>query len=194
MTLYRRRSVLLAAAAALLLVVSLISGRGGSGGGTVEPMVQIVLIRRPLMAGARIEPADLAVSSVPRRWADPHQLSDPAAAVGRRSAVPLPAGAPLIDSELAPNRAPSQARDVAVRLDEVAGLPGGDLVETIADLYLVMPGRPPRIRLVIREVLVVASSSADGAMVATLRVADGDVAMLIEAESAGSLRLVRRAQ
>lgn len=193
MTLHRRRSALLAAAAAVLLAVSLIGGRGGSGGGTVEPLVQIVSIRRPLATGARIVPADLTVSSVPSRWANPHQLSDPAAAVGRRSAVPLPAGAPLIDSELATNRAPSRARDVAVRLDEVAGLPGGDLVETTADLYLVTPGRPPRIRLVIRDVLVVASSSDNGAMVATLRVADGDVAMLIEAESAGSLRLVRRA-
>jgi Flp pilus assembly protein CpaB len=193
MTLHRRRSGLLAAAAAVLLAVSLIGGRGGSGGGTVEPLVQIVSIRRPLATGDRIVPADLAVSTVPSRWATPHQLSDPAAAVGRRSAVPLPAGAPLIDSELATNRAPSRARDVAVRLDEVAGLPGGDLVETTADLYLVTPGRPPRIRLVIRDVLVVASSSDSGAMVATLRVADGDVAMLIEAESAGSLRLVRRA-
>jgi hypothetical protein len=106
--------------------------------------------------------------------------------------VPLPAGAPLIDSELATVAVSSRARDVAVRLDQVAGLPGGDLVDASADLYLVMPGRPPGIRLVIRDVLVVASSSADGAMVATLRVADGDVAMLIEAESAGSLRLVRR--
>jgi Flp pilus assembly protein CpaB len=192
MTIYRRRSVLLVAAAAMLLVLSLISGRGGSGSGTVEPLVQIVSIRRPLTAGARIAPADLAVSSVPSRWANPHQLSDPAAAVGRRSAVPLPVGAPLIDSELATVAAPSRARDVAVRLDQVAGLPGGDLVDASADLYLVMPGSPPRIRLVIRDVLVVASSSADGAMVATLRVADGDVAMLIEAESAGSLRLVRR--
>jgi Flp pilus assembly protein CpaB len=194
MTLHRRRSVLLVAVAAVLLVVSLISGQGGSRGGTVDPLVQIVSIRRPLSTGARIVSADLAVSSVPSRWANPHQLSDPAAAIGRRSAVPLPAGAPLIDSELATIQAPSRARDVAVRLDEVAGLPGGDLVDDNADLYLVMAGSPPRIRLVIRDVLVVASSAADGAMVATLRVADGDVAMLIEAESAGSLRLVRRAR
>jgi len=68
MTLYRRRSVLLVAAAALLLVVSLISGRGGSGSGTVEPLVQIVsILRRPLTAGVRIAPADLAGSSVPSR-------------------------------------------------------------------------------------------------------------------------------
>jgi hypothetical protein len=95
---------------------------------------------------------------------------------------------------VATGRTPSRARDVAVRLDQVAGLPGGDLVDTNADLYLVVPGRPPRIRLVIQDVLVVASSSADGAMVATLRVTDTDVAMLIEAESDGSLRLVRRAR
>jgi phytoene dehydrogenase-like protein len=70
--------------------------------------------------------------------------------------------------------------------------PGDDIAGTTADLYLVTPGRPPRIRLVIAGVQVVGSSTADGAMVATLRVSSGDVAALIEAESSGGLRLAGR--
>ena len=45
----------------------------------------------------RFAAADLAVTSVPSRWADPHQLTDPASAIGQRSAVTLSAGAPLMD-------------------------------------------------------------------------------------------------
>ena len=192
MTRHRRRSIALAVVAALLVLASLMRG-GGDATSSVDPMVQIVSVRRPLAAGVRITASDLAVRTVPSRWADPHQLTDPGAAIGRRSAVPLSAGAPLMDAELATAEVfGAHFRDVAVRLDDVAGLPGDDLAGTTADLYLVTPGRPPRIRLVIGGVQVVGSSTADGAMVATLRVSSADVAALIEAESSGSLRLAGR--
>lgn len=192
MTRHRRRSIGLAALAVVLVLVSLMRG-GGNASSSVDPLVQIVSVRRPLAAGVRIAASDLAVRTVPSRWADPHQLTDPEAAIGRRSAVPLEAGAPLMDAELADAEdSGAHSRDVAVRLDDVAGLPGGDLAGTTADLYLVTPGRPPHIRLVIAGVQVVGSSTADGAMVATLRVSSGDVAALIEAESSGSLRLAGR--
>lgn len=192
MTRHRRRSIGLAALAVVLVLVSLMRG-GGNASSSVDPLVQIVSVRRPLAAGVRIAASDLAVRTVPSRWADPHQLTDPEAAIGRRSAVPLEAGAPLMDAELAAAEdSGAHSRDVAVRLDDVAGLPGGDLAGTTADLYLVTPGRPPHIRLVIAGVQVVGSSTADGAMVATLRVSSGDVAALIEAESSGSLRLAGR--
>jgi len=192
MTRHRRRSIALAVVAGLLVLASLMRG-GGDASSSVDPLVQIVSVRRPLGAGVRIAASDLAVRTVPSRWADPHQLSDPAAAIGRRSAVPLAAGAPLMDAELATAGASgAHSRDVAVRLDDVAGLPGDDLAGTSADLYLVTPGRQPRIRLVIAGVQVVGSSSADGAMAATLRVSTGDVAALIEAESSGGLRLAVR--
>jgi pilus assembly protein CpaB len=192
MTRHRRRSLALAAVAIVLVLASLMRGAGGASS-SVDPLVQVVSVRRPLAAGTRIVAADLAVRSMPSRWAEPHQLTDPAAAIGRRSAVPLSAGAPLMDAEIAAaETVGSRSRDVAVRLDDVAGLPASDLAGTTADLYLVTPGRPPRIRLVIEAVQVVESSTTDGAMVATLRVSSADVASLIAAESSGSLRLAGR--
>jgi Flp pilus assembly protein CpaB len=191
MTRHRRRSIALAAVAAALVIASVM--RGGHTSRSADPLVQIVSVRRPLAAGVRITASDLAVRAVPSRWADPHQMTDPGAAVGRRSAVPLSAGAPLMDAELAAGEVSSlRSRDLAVRLDDVAGLPADDLAGTTADLYLVVPGRPPRIRLVIEGVQVVGSSATDGVMVATLRVSSRDVAALIEAESSGSLRLAGR--
>ena len=192
MTRHRRRSVALAAAAVVLVLASQMRGGGGASP-SVDPLVQVVSVRRPLAGGTRIIASDLAVRSIPSRWADPHQLTDPAAAIGRRSAVSLSAGAPLMDAELAAaGTAGAHSRDVAVRLDDAAGLPAGDLAGTTADLYLVTPGRPPQIRLVIEAVRVVGSSAAEGVMVATLRVSSADVASLIAAESSGSLRLAGR--
>jgi len=164
----------------------MVSG-GGEGADRADPLVQLVSIRRPVAAGDRVVAADLAVTTVPSRYANPHQLTDPSAAVGHRTAVSLTAGSPLMDAELAEDGAPPRSRDVTVRLDDVAGLPAGDLAGTTADLYLVVAGTPPLVRIVIRDVRVVGSSSTDGAMVATLRVSSADVAVLIEAESAGGL-------
>src|SRR5207245_3503433 len=113
---------------------------GGDASSSVDPLVQIVSVRWPLAAGVRIAASDLAVRTVPSRWADPHQLTDPAAAIGRRSAVQLAADAPLMDAELAAAEVSGvHFRDVAVRLDDVAGLPGDDLAGTIAELDLVSP-------------------------------------------------------
>lgn len=191
MSRHRRRSIALGAVAILLLAFALL-GTGGSHKPVSEPMQQVVSIRRPLTAGARITPADLNVSEVPSTWASPHQLNDPAAAVGHRAAIDLPSGAPLMDSELANPGSPPGSRDVSLRLDDAAGLPLDPPDGATADLYLVEPGRAPRVQLVLADALVVASSRSDGASVATLRVGSRDVAALIEAESQGSLRLVTR--
>jgi Flp pilus assembly protein CpaB len=188
---HRRRSVALGGVAVLLLAVALL-GTGGSHKPVSEPMQQVVSIRRPLTAGARITPADLNVSEVPSTWASPHQLNDPAAAVGHRTAIDLPSGAPLMDSELANPGSPPGSRDLSLRLDDAAGLPLDPPDGATADLYLVEPGRVPRVQLVLADALVVASSRSDGAAVATLRVGSRDVVALIEAESQGSLRLVTR--
>jgi hypothetical protein len=169
-----------------------LNGFGGSGRPSPQPMQRVVSLRRPVAPGQRIAPADLATGAVPITWASPHQLADPGVAVGRVAAVALPAGAPLMDSELAVTSAGQVGRDVSLRLDEAAGLPL-DLPDGLtADLYLVRPGRAPRVQLVLADTLVIASRTVDGTAVATLRVRDRDVPVLIEAESAGSLRLVGR--
>jgi hypothetical protein len=188
---HRRRGVAFAALALVLALVAL-NGFGGSGRPSPQPMQRVVSLRRPVAPGQRIAPADLATGAVPITWASPHQLADPGVAVGRVAAVALPAGAPLMDSELAVTSAGQVGRDVSLRLDEAAGLPLDPPDGLTADLYLVRPGRAPRVQLVLADTLVIASRTVDGTAVATLRVRDRDVPVLIEAESAGSLRLVGR--
>ena len=188
---HRRRSVVFAMPFLALALVALY-GFGGSGRPSPQPMQRVVSMRRPVAPGQRIAPADLATGAAPITWANPHQLADPGVAVGQLAAVPLPAGAPLMDSELAASSAGQDGRDVSLRLDDAAGLPLDPPDGLTADLYLVQPGRAPRVQLVLADALVIASRTVDGAAVATLRVRARDVPVLIQAESAGSLRLVGR--
>jgi hypothetical protein len=191
MSRHRRRSVVFGTLA-LVLALAALYGFGGSGRPSPQPMQRVVSMRRPVAPGQRIAPADLATGAVPIAWVNPHQLADPGLAVGQVAAVALPAGAPLMDSELADSSAGQDGRDVSLRLDEAAGLPLDPPDGLTADLYLVRPGRAPRVQLVLADALVVASRTVDGAAVATLRVRAHDVPGLIQAESAGSLRLVGR--
>jgi len=190
MSRHRRRSLVFAAIALGLVALTLFTGGGHRPSAPV--MRQVVEIRRPLIAGQRIGAADLSTLAVPAQWADPHQLSDPAAAIGRPVSVPLPAGSPLMDAELTAAESSPAMRDITVRLDDNAGLPLDSPDGMPADLYVVQAGRPPSVSLVMRGVLVVRSSRDDGVSRATLRVAPDQVAGLIEAETRGSLRLVGR--
>ena len=192
MSRHRRRSVAFGALALVLALVALYGLGGSSGRPSLEPMQRVVSIRRPVSPGQRIAPADLATGAVPVTWANPHQLVDPGVAVGQLAAVALPAGAPLMDSELVRAPAGQDGRDVSLRLDEAAGLPLDPPDGLTADLYVVRPARVPRVQLVLADALVIASRTVDGAAVATLRVPARDVPALIRAESAGSLRLVGR--
>ena len=191
MSRHRRRSVVFGTLALVLALVALY-GFGGSGRPSPQPMQRVVSLRRPVAPGQRIVPADLATGAVPITWANPHQLVHPGVAVGQLAAVALPAGAPLMDSELADSSAGQDGRDVSLRLDEAAGLPLDPPDGLTADLYLVRPGRAPRVDLVLADALVIASRTVDGAAVATLRVRAHDVPGLIQAEAAGALRLVGR--
>ena len=103
----------------------------------------------------------------------------------------MPAGVPLIDAMVAEVRTRGAARDLALRLDDAAGLPREPVAGARADVYQVRSGSG-RARLVIAGVQVVAAASADGVATATVRVSPADVPRLIAAEAAGSLRLVAR--
>jgi Flp pilus assembly protein CpaB len=190
MTRHRRRALSFAAVGVVLAVLALSSRGDDAPSADISTPVQVLSARRPIDAGRVITAADIATSSVPAAWASPHQLSDPASVVGRRLAVPLAAGAPLMEAEVLVTRSAPGSRAVAVRLDDVAGVPAGGLSGATADLYLVEPGRTVSVRLVLRDVLVIEAGRVDGAAVATLRVPPNAVQALISAESAGSLRLV----
>jgi hypothetical protein len=129
---------------------------------------------------------------MPATWASPHQLADPSAAIGRRATVALVAGAPVMDAEVVSAAPPPAARELALRLDDVAGLPAGDLADVRGDVYLTPPGRGARTRLVLANVLVLSARRGDAGSVATVVLPPAAVPDAIAAEGAGSLRLVVR--
>jgi Flp pilus assembly protein CpaB len=193
MSRHRRRSLVLALVGVVLALLGLSRlGSGAEGRAPTGRRVMRVVAVRPVPAGVRIAAADLGTVRLPAAWASPHQLTDPADAIGRRAAVPLVAGAPVMDAEVSASAAPADARELAVRLDDAAGIPAGDLADVRGDLYLTPPGRGSRTRLVLANVLVVAARRDDSGSVATLLLPPSAVAGAIAAEGEGSLRLVVR--
>jgi Flp pilus assembly protein CpaB len=188
----RRRSLTLLGLAAALVLVALTGAGGGRPAPVSAPLVRALVVQRALAAGARIEAADLRLVSLPAAARSAHQLTEARAAVGRRVAVALAPGEPLMDAELAGVVRDARARDVALRLDDAAGVPAGDLAGTRADVYLTLPRRGARPILVLTGAWVVNATSGDGSASATVRVPRAAVAGLIAAESSGSLRLVAR--
>ena len=77
--------------------------------------------------------------------------------------------------------------DMGWRTRRIPVSPGRD------DLYATTAGRGGRTRAVLRDVLVVSASAGDGDAVATLRVPERFVPVLVAAEGRSSLRLVVRA-
>lgn len=191
MSRHRRRSIALALGGVALALFALgrmaQGGRGQPAAGTrVARVVTVRLVR----AGDRLTAADLGIVRVAAAGAPPHQLTRASQAIGRRTAVTLVPGAPVMDAELVAPHTPADAREVALRLDDDAGVPAGDLAGVHADVYLTPPGRTPPSRLVLTDVLVVSATHADGVSVATLLLPPRAVPEAIAAESQGSLRLV----
>jgi len=193
MSRHRRRGLVYTVVAVMLAVVGLIDiGRSAGPARRIATVAQVVLVRA-LPAGTMVSTADVGVVRVPVRYAMRGGIGDPEAAVGRRTAVPLPAGAPLMAAEIEAGDRIAAARDVALRLDDEAGLPAGDLAGAHADVLLVRPGPTSEPAVVLANVLVVSARSADGAAVATLRLPAPAVRVVVAAEGRGSLRLVVRA-
>jgi len=188
---HRRRSIALGLAGVALALFAL--GRmaqGGQGRPAGEARVARVVTVRFVRAGDRLTAADLGIVRVAAAAASPHQLARASQAIGRRTAVTLVSGAPVMDAELAVSQTPADARAVALRLDADAGIPAGDLAGVRADVYLTPPGRRLPSRLVLTGVLVVSATHADGVSVATLLLPPRAVPEAIAAESQGTLRLV----
>ena len=191
MSRHRRRSLAFALAGVVLAVLGLSRlGAGADGHAPAGPRVLRVVAVQPVAAGARIAAADLGTVRLPAAWALPHQLADPSDAIGRRAAVALVPGAPVMDAEVSTWAAPADGRELALRLDEAAGIPAGDLAGVRGDVYLTPPGRGSRTRLVLANVFVVSARHDDSGSVATLLLPPAAVSDAIAAEGEGSLRLV----
>jgi pilus assembly protein CpaB len=99
----RRRAALLLGLALVLgaLAASDVAQREAALRRELGPLVDVVVARRPLDAGRRIRPADLAVRRVPKRYALTGGPVVPELLLDRRLAVPVPAGAQLTEHQLA---------------------------------------------------------------------------------------------
>lgn len=189
---HRRKALAYLGLAILLAIAGLgVLGRRPAASPRAQTATQVV-IRRPVAAGERLTADVLAVSRLPARYVPSDGVADPRTVLGQRVAVALPAGASLMEAELANGDRLAPGRDVAVRVDDAAGLPAGDLAGAHADVVLAPPGRAATPTVVLSNVLVVAAGRADGAAVATLRLPPAAVGPLIAAEARGSLRLVVR--
>jgi hypothetical protein len=190
---HARKAAALAALALVLAVAGLVElGSNAAPRRRPAASAQVVVVR-DLEAGARLTPDARGFVRVPARYAARGAVISASAAVGRRLAVALPAGAVLMQPELQAGEQLAAARDVAIRLDGAAGLPAGDLVGARADVLLVPPGRAAAPAVVLADVLVVAAHTSAGVAVATLRLPAPAVGAVVAAEGRGSLRLVVRA-
>jgi Flp pilus assembly protein CpaB len=188
---HRRRAVGYALLAVVVAIVGLIEIGRSAPARQLTTVAQVVVVRT-VPAGTTLSADDLGVIRVPARYAARGSVAVPRAAIGRRTGVAIPAGSLLMTAEIAAANRIADARDVAVRLDDAAGLPAGALAGARADVLLVQPGAAAHPALVLTNVLVMSAKSADGAAVATLRLPASAVSGIVAAEGRGSLRLVVR--
>lgn len=193
MSRHHRRALAWAVLALVLVVAGLIEIGRGSPPPHARRMAAEVVSVRDLPAGAELTSAALGIVRVPARYASRGAVTAVHEAVGRRLAVAVPAGTVLMWAELETGGRIAAARDVAVRLDDAAGLPADELAGARVDVLLVPPGRATVPAVVLADVLVVAARRSDGVAVATLRLPAAAVGPVVGAEGRGSLRLVVRA-
>src|SRR3954470_14862010 len=93
----RRRAAALLGLALLLgvLAASDVAGREAALRRQLGRSVAVVVVARPLPAGARVSRAGLAVRRVPERYAPRNAVADPRAVVGQRVAVAIAPGTDL---------------------------------------------------------------------------------------------------
>jgi pilus assembly protein CpaB len=93
----RRRAAALLGLALLLgvLAASDVAGREAALRRELGRSVAVVVVARPLPAGARVSRAALAVRRVPERYAPRNAVADPSAVVGQRVAVAIAPGTDL---------------------------------------------------------------------------------------------------
>ncbi len=134
----RRRAVLLAGLALALGAVAAadVQRREAALAARLGPDVPVLVARDAIPPGTRLTPSRVAVRAVPARYATPGSLDSLGAAVGSRTAVAVPAGAPVTAAMLGDGRGdPSAPAGPPVR-------PGERAAELVARASpeLVQPG------------------------------------------------------
>lgn len=170
------------------------------------PPVPVVVAARPLGAGAALAARDVAVRSVPARYAPAGAAADPAEVLGGRLAVPVSAGAPVSALLLEPDR---PVAGVPVRRGErVAELVAAGSADVLAagtrvDVVVTPDrgGRAGATRVALQDVEVLAAQPAEAdargsgpRVAARLRVTVAQaVALAAAQDSAREIRLLPRA-
>jgi pilus assembly protein CpaB len=192
----RRRAALLLGLAAVLgsLAASDVSRREAALDDRLAPLVDVVVARRALAAGHRIERRDLAVRRIPARFAPP---GSSAGVVGGRLAVPVDQGGQVGTLLLEPPP-PVGAIGKAQRAAEVIAQAAPGTVSAGSRVDVLITRESGATELALQDVEVLAAREAraqDGRRVAaTLRVSLRQAVYLASAgAAAGEIRLLARA-
>jgi pilus assembly protein CpaB len=206
MTRRRRAALLLGLALALGgLAASDVSRRERAVRAQLGPLTDVVVARRPLVAGRIVGLADLGVRRLPARFAPSRSTGFAAALAGHRLAVPVPAGGAVTPELFEPAPiAPEAAIARGQRAVEVeaSGSAGAVVAGARVDVVVTSDrraGASGAARLALEDVQVLAARAAkasDGGprVDATLRVTPAQAVYLVAAQSfARDIRLLARA-
>ncbi|ADB52204.1 RcpC/CpaB family pilus assembly protein [Conexibacter woesei] len=209
----RRRALLLLALALLLgaIAASSVQRREAALGQALGPLTHVLVTRAPVAAGAPLADARPALRSLPRRYAPPDALTDPAVLDGAQAAVALPVGAYVTGASL---RTPAAAAVPVGRGERVAevvalGDPESIVAGSRVDVLVTRDtdgDRPGETVLALEDVEVLAAAAPPAAEIgaddagagarvaASLRVTVRQAVYLAAAQSfARELRLLPRA-
>lgn len=212
MTGRRRRAAALLGLALLLggLAASDVARREAAVDARLAPLVDVVVARADLAGGTRLGLGHLALRRMPQRFVPAGAAAEPAELVGRRVAVPVPAGGYLSAGQLALEAGTPGTAGVrrGERAADVLALGSAELVRPGArvDVLITRSGQdevPGGAQLALEDVEVLAATRAttsedqDGGfprVLATLRVTLRQAVYLAAAQSfARELRLLPRA-
>ena len=192
----RRRAALLLGLAAVpgSLAASDVSRREAALDDRLAPLVDVVVTRRALAAGHRIERRDLAVRRIPARFAPP---GSSAGVVGGRLAVPVDRGGQVGTLLLEPPP-PVGAIGKAQRAAEVIAQAAPGTVSAGSRVDVLITRESGATELALQDVEVLAArearAQAGRRVAATLRVSLRQAVYLASAgASAGEIRLLARA-
>jgi pilus assembly protein CpaB len=200
----RRRAALLLGLALVLgaLAASDVSRREAAVSAQVGSPVSVLVARRPLLPGRRVEAGDLAVRRVPARYAPAGSAPLPELVLGRRLAVAVPAGAPVGEHLLAAPPGEGTAVRRGERATEVIATGSPRLVTAGAHVDVLVTrergsGAAGATTLALEDVEVLAAAARDGEapqVAATLRVTVRQAVYLAAAGAfAREIRLLPRA-